>query len=551
MPMPNITTRTTQSLLSIGPYALDPRTHVFTGANSDFTSFATMFGSSYSVLLYKGLISVDGDTGRIYNIQKPNGSDWEAVPLDNRRVFTYTSNPSDVHYFEYPAQTETFDIALPDDIYIDYYTGDTYKVITDFPYFETLYKMSDLVSGAISDTNYYPTNFAWTEGTTSGPTGNLTGEGMPAVSFAAIPSAGSSYSGIVTTSDQTFAGAKTFSSLITGSAGLSVTGAAVNLNANSNFAVNIATGSSTGFVTIGGSNNQSVSIATGSGIKTVSIGNKITNSSTNIYGGTSGLSLLVGTTGTLSIDSETTGPINIGTTAYAKNIRIGNSTTATALSLYSGTGNINSSSASDINILSTYNVNIESNNNSSDVNINIAKNNTSTGTNVYIGNAGNIIIGSDLSDTSRSCKIYKKTEIGSLTNNKNLDVFGNIYSTGFARAGFETYSNPTLVDIQLSDGNTHYIYNSTQTSLTISIANTMSDIFTNYSGGSFIITIKNNYTSDLNITFSDSLFGTNDGEVVTLSVSDALTYSGIILGSSATDCYLYGVIAEASQNLIS
>lgn len=543
MPMPNITPRSTQSLLSIGPYALDPRTHVFTGANSDFTSFATMFSSSYSVLLYKGLISVDGDTGRIYNIQKPNGSDWEAVPLDNRRVFTYTSNPSDVHYFEYPSQTETFDIALPDDIYIDYYTGDTYKVITDFPYFETLYKMTDLVSGAISDTNYYPTNFAWTEGTTFGPTGSLTGEGMSAVPFAAIPSAGSSHSGIVTTSDQIFAGAKTFSSLITGSAGLSITGATVNLNADSNFAVNIATGTSTGTVTIGGTGTQTIKVGDTGGIKTLNLGSITGNSTTTLKAGTGGLTILTSTTGTISIDTGSTGALTIGTGSNAKSITIGNNTSTTSLNLNSGSGGMNLTVTSDLNI-NTYIAD-------SAFNVNIAKNNTSTGTNVYIGNAGNIIIGGDLSDTSRTCKIYKKTEIGSSTNNKNLDVYGNIYSTGFARAGFKTYSNPTLVDVQLSDGNTHYIYNSTQTNLTISIANTMSDIFTNYSGGSFIITIKNNYTSDLNITFSDSLFGTNNGETVTLSVSDALTYSGIILGSSATDCYLYGVIAEASQNLIS
>ncbi|MBI2901817.1 MAG: hypothetical protein HYY17_16650 [Planctomycetes bacterium] len=43
--------------------------------------------------------------------------------------------------------------------------------------------------------------------------------------------------------------------LITGSAGLTITGAAVNLNASSNFAVNIATGTSTGAVTIGGNSN--------------------------------------------------------------------------------------------------------------------------------------------------------------------------------------------------------------------------------------------------------------------------------------------------------
>ena len=66
-------------------------------------------------------------------------------------------------------------------------------------------------------TDNTPTTFKWTSGTESGPTGSLTGNGMSAVSFAAIPSASASASGIVTTGTQTFAGTKTFNNTITGS----------------------------------------------------------------------------------------------------------------------------------------------------------------------------------------------------------------------------------------------------------------------------------------------------------------------------------------------
>jgi len=67
-----------------------------------------------------------------------------------------------------------------------------------------------------------------------------------------VDSATGAQSGLVTVAAQTFGGAKTFNSLITGQAGLSVSGATVNLNASSNFATNINTGTSTGAITLGG-----------------------------------------------------------------------------------------------------------------------------------------------------------------------------------------------------------------------------------------------------------------------------------------------------------
>lgn len=64
-----------------------------------------------------------------------------------------------------------------------------------------------------TNTNYYPTTFTWTNGTTAGPTGSLTGSGMSTVSFGAIPSASATQSGVVTTGDQTFDGIKTIDTI--------------------------------------------------------------------------------------------------------------------------------------------------------------------------------------------------------------------------------------------------------------------------------------------------------------------------------------------------
>lgn len=58
-----------------------------------------------------------------------------------------------------------------------------------------------------------PASFAWTAGSTAGPTGSLTVTNSTAVSYAAIPSASGTTSGIITTGAQAFAGTKTFGSI--------------------------------------------------------------------------------------------------------------------------------------------------------------------------------------------------------------------------------------------------------------------------------------------------------------------------------------------------
>lgn len=176
---------------------------------------------------------------------------------------------------------------------------------------------------AATDTNYYPTTFAWTGGTNAGPTGSLTGEGMTAVPFAAIPKATGSTSGIVTSdaNTQTFGGPKTFAALITGSLGLTVTGAAttitgghfkVNEDSTAN-AASIGTSANTGAITLGGTGTgQAIYIGNAAAAKDIQIGNNTTTTSTVIKSGTG--NIVLNSTGTIGLTS--TGASTITSTTF-------------------------------------------------------------------------------------------------------------------------------------------------------------------------------------------------------------------------------------------
>ena len=104
-----------------------------------------------------------------------------------------------------------------------------------------------------TNTNYYPTTFTWTNGTTAGPTGSLTGSGMSTVSFGAIPSASATQSGVVTTGDQSFAGEKIFrGGIIAQDADISdlIIGSSLEFNAFGRFNY-IATSTEAGGIKIG------------------------------------------------------------------------------------------------------------------------------------------------------------------------------------------------------------------------------------------------------------------------------------------------------------
>lgn len=169
----------------------------------------------------------------------------------------------------------------------------------------------------------------------------------------------------------TQAGSATYTS------GLTVTGGTVNLNASSNNAVNVGTGTTTSTVTIGGAGTQSIAVGDGAGIKTVALGSATSTSSTAINSGTGDLTITStddltingGSAGSiLTLGGNTEGnTINVGaddttadtiTVGSAKDtsalagiaVTVGSTGTTSALTLQSGTGNVTITSTAGINI---------------------------------------------------------------------------------------------------------------------------------------------------------------------------------------------------------
>lgn len=184
---------------------------------------------------------------------------------------------------------------------------------------------------------------------------------------------------ISTTGAMTGIGAITMDGLLTGSAGATITGATINLNASSNNAVNIGTGTTTSTVTIGGAGNQSIDIGNGAAVKTVALGSDNTTSSTTIKAGTGDMSITSvddltingGSAGSIiTIGGNTDGNvINIGADDTAADtigigsakdtsslagisVTVGSTGTTSATAIQSGSGgvNINASNSQPTNI---------------------------------------------------------------------------------------------------------------------------------------------------------------------------------------------------------
>ena len=146
----------------------------------------------------------------------------------------------------------------------------------------------------------------------------------------------------LTTAQASIGGAKTFTSLLSGSAGLTITGGAVSLNASSNNTTSINTGTSTSAVHIadGSTGGNAITIGNANGatsiVEAVGTGNYSLD-------GVAGSTYAIGTsttTGTITIGgtAQSTGAITLGSSSATNTVNVGSGSGATTVQIGNGTG---------------------------------------------------------------------------------------------------------------------------------------------------------------------------------------------------------------------
>jgi hypothetical protein len=210
-----------------------------------------------------------------------------------------------------------------------------------------------------------------------------------------LQTADASFPGLVSTGTQTWAGAKTFTSLLTGSAGLTVTGGAISLTGNTNSSLTTTSGT----LSLQGFSTTSLSTANRAGAAT---------SDVNITSGnvTSG----VFASGNISIDvgssTGTKGTVSIGN-GNASAVVLGNVSGSSQTFIQSGSGGIS-----------------------------LTGNTTVAGTSTFTVNGGNTSLGADLDVTSSVA--FKKGSDFSTTGTSNNVNFGDVSLVRLTGASTQT-----------------------------------------------------------------------------------------------------------------
>jgi hypothetical protein len=247
---------------------------------------------------------------------------------------------------------------------------------------------------------------------------------------------------ISATGDMTGIGAVTMDGLLTGTLGATITGAAVNLNASSNFAVNIASGTSTGTITIGSAANQTINVGTGAAVKLVNVGSTNTTSTTTINSGSGGV----------GINGSNNQPTNINTGTSTGTVTIGNAT-GPAVVTEVGTYTVNHDAAAmttgvgtgtttgTITIGGAGNQTVHVGNGAANKTVNLGSS-TGTSTTTLLSGSGGILINNN---NNQNVGICTGTSTGTVT----LGAAGSFVTV----AGTITGATPLIFDGNTADAN--------------------------------------------------------------------------------------------------
>ncbi len=259
----------------------------------------------------------------------------------------------------------------------------------------------------------------------------------------------------------TGSGTITSAGLLIGSAGITVSGgtASINTTGSSNTAIGNATG--TFVVTSSGLNVSSAGAITG-----VSSIDTIGASATGLTFASAG-TISSTTTSDITVDSGTTGAVNIGTGASGKTVTIGNITDGTTVNIYSGSGGITllASTGGVVSIKSdttgsvtldsgtTGTVNIGNGNDSKTINIGTGSGNNAINIGTNGASTDTIVLGSTSDTLAIASTGLNLTTGGALTGVLSIDTIGTS-ATGLTFAGAGTITTTGANAITLEAGGT-------------------------------------------------------------------------------------------------
>jgi hypothetical protein len=152
---------------------------------------------------------------------------------------------------------------------------------------------------------------------------------------------------------------------------------------------------------------------------------------------------------------------------------------------------------------------------------------------------------------NQTASVTGAVTLGSTLNVSGATILSDRLSTlKYASAGFIPSGTTSAFTVNLANGNTHFLNQTSATAVTIRCNNSDTTDLWNYRGGSFIISVRNSSASPLNVTFSSPVFSGINSDIVALAAGQGLTYSGVVMGIDENDCAMYGIVSPLTANLM-